>query len=567
MQKKHTARDFDFEKYQPSFWALNAWWMAPAAVFALTVALTVFSFPPFKAMAFAYIFAAPACYWAFTRPRFKTYALVMLGAQAVAWTIILSWLHHVTWGGLLLLGPFIGAWIGVWYLAVWWGLRDFVGRPFLVRVAIMLGLAALWVLIEWTRSWLLSGFPWLPLGATQWRNIAVLQVASFTGQGGISFMLVVFNFAFAAYMHRLFRERQSGLRKRSPEFSVALLVLVFAVAPFLADVWVHKQPENTEPYGRFALVQPDIPQSIKWSQENADLSFDTLARLSVVASQMAPDVIVWPEAAPPYAVHGWSASDRLRAWLDEVATKAKTPIITGAVTSDDAARPDDTFYNAVFVVDPARDGVQSAGYKKRHLVPFGEYVPLRPLLGWLQKVSDVSSGDTQAGASAQPLFVRSGAKLFVAGMLICYEDIFPGLARDNARMGADVHVVVTNNGWFGEGGAAYQHAAHSVLRAVETRRPVIRCGNSGWSGWIDEYGVIRGEMTNRDGSIYFRGTKTFEVTRDSRWTGAQSFYVQHGDWFMIVCAVLVLFGYAMARFYLSRNKTPPTYAETVIEKV
>ncbi|MDR1009711.1 MAG: apolipoprotein N-acyltransferase [Opitutaceae bacterium] len=557
MQKKFTARDFDFEKYEPSFWALNAWWMAPAAVFALTVALTVFSFPPSKAMAFAYVFAAPACYWALTKPRFKTYALVMLAAQAVAWTIILAWLHHVTWGGLLLLGPFTGAWIGVWHLAVWRALRDFVGRPFLVRVAIMLGLAALWVLIEWTRTWLLSGFPWLPLGASQWRNIAVLQIASFTGQGGISFMLIVFNFAFAAYMHRLFRERQSGMRRRSPEFSVALLVLLFAVVPFLADVWVHKRPENVESYGRFGLVQPDIPQSVKWSRENSDLSFDTLASLSIISSQMAADIIIWPEAAPPYAVHGWPDSDKLRAWLDEVATKAKAPILTGIVTEDDA------FYNAACVVDPTRGGVQPGVYKKRHLVPFGEYVPLRPLLGWLEKVSDVSSGDTKAGTSAQPLFVRSGGKLFVAGMLICYEDIFPELARANARMGADVHVVVTNNGWFGEGGAAYQHAAHSVLRAVETRRPVIRCGNSGWSGWIDEYGVIRGEMTNRDGTIYFRGTDTFAVTRDKRWTSQQSFYVEHGDWFMGVCGVLVIFGCAMARFYLPRNTTPPTYAETV----
>ncbi len=110
--------------------------------------------------------------------------------------------------------------------------------------------------------------------------------------------------------------------------------------------------------------------------------------------------------------------------------------------------------------------------------------------------------------------------------------------------GSDVLVVLTNDAWYGEGGAAYQHAAHAVLRAVETRRPVLRCGNGGWSGWIDEFGGIRYALTNEDGSVYFRGTGVADVTRDSRWVGRNSFYVEHGDWFVPVCAVLALFGYA-----------------------
>jgi apolipoprotein N-acyltransferase len=105
--------------------------------------------------------------------------------------------------------------------------------------------------------------------------------------------------------------------------------------------------------------------------------------------------------------------------------------------------------------------------------------------------------------------------------------------------------VVTNNGWFGRGGAAYQHAAHSVLRAVETRRPVLRCGNAGWSGWIDEFGSVRATLTDEQGSIYFRGPKTVNVTRDSRWIGRKSFYVEHGDWFVLVCAALALGGAAL----------------------
>jgi apolipoprotein N-acyltransferase len=109
-------------------------------------------------------------------------------------------------------------------------------------------------------------------------------------------------------------------------------------------------------------------------------------------------------------------------------------------------------------------------------------------------------------------------------------------------MGAEVLAVLTNNAWFGEGGASYQHASHSVLRAVETRRPVIRCGNGGWSGWIDEFGKIRAAMTDTAGSVYFRGTVTYEITRDSRWIERPSFYAMHGDWFVGVCVVFMALG-------------------------
>ena len=142
-----------------------------------------------------------------------------------------------------------------------------------------------------------------------------------------------------------------------------------------------------------------------------------------------------------------------------------------------------------------------------------------------------------------------------AGPLICYEDIFPALARQQARAGADFLVVVTNDAWYGVEGGALQHAAHSVLRAVETRRPLLRCGNDGWSGWIDEYGFgyalenVGGKpmpelmMDNRvSGTTYFRGAGVVSLNRDKEWTGQESFYVRYGDWFIAVSAGLTLLG-------------------------
>src|SRR5690606_22238109 len=112
---------------------------------------------------------------------------------------------------------------------------------------------------------------------------------------------------------------------------------------------------------------------------------------------------------------------------------------------------------------------------------------------------------------SSPLLVPLREQVAVVGPLICYEDIYPNLGRYSTIGGASVLVVLTNNGWFGEGGAAYQHAAHSVLRAVEMRRPVLRCGNGGWSGWIDEFGGVRRVVTNDEGTIYFRGVRTVSI--------------------------------------------------------
>jgi apolipoprotein N-acyltransferase len=131
--------------------------------------------------------------------------------------------------------------------------------------------------------------------------------------------------------------------------------------------------------------------------------------------------------------------------------------------------------------------------------------------------------------------------------LICYEDVFPHLARYSTLAGANVLTVLTNNGWFGEGGAAYQHASHAVLRAVENRRPVIRCGNAGWSGWIDEFGVVRATLTNDGGSIYFRGVRALDVTRDARWVDRNTVYTEYGDWFVLVAASLVAFAYSLLK--------------------
>jgi len=521
----------------PPWWQRHAAWVWAVGVGALTALLTVVSFPPYNAPEFAYAFAAPAILWAYRRPPFRLYAGTLLAAQTVAWTALLWWLHHVTWLGLFLLGPVVGAWVGVWYLAAWWAAPRLVGRPAAVRLLAMLALAGAWVLVEWTRTWLLGGFPWLPLAASQWQRTSLLQIAAFTGAYGVSFVLMAVNLGFAAIAQSLFHDRQTGWRLRRPEFLLALFLLMVCVSVQVQEAF------NSARFSRkladVAFVLPNIPQAVKWDPSRGQDILQTLEKLTLLAAATGPDLIVWPEATTPWAVRG---DERTRAWIESLDARAKAPLLLGSIAIDQPGQPGESWYNAMFVVTPDA-GLQPAFYAKRHLVPFGEYVPLRPILGWLSKTVPIGPDDFSRGRSAAPLLVPLPQGTLAVGPLICFEDGFPGLARDDVRAGADCLFVAINNAWYGQGGAATQHAAHSVLRAVETRRPVLRCNNGGWSGWIDEFGTIRGVLTNDRGSIYYRGVRTLPVKRDARWIGRQSFYVEHGDWFVAVCAALAGLGW------------------------
>ena len=526
---------------KPSFVLRHATPIAAVVVGVLTAVLAVFSFPPFDMPQFAYAMLVPGVYWAYTKPGFKLYAWTMLLAQAVAWTIILGWLHHVTWVGLFLLGPFVGVWIGVWYLAAWWMVPRMVGQPTLLRLLALLGLAGVWVVIEWTRTWVLGGFPWLPLAASQWKMVSMLQIAGYTGAVGVSFVVVAVNLGFSAYAQRLFREGAKGLNKRSQEFFLALFLVLTCFSIELQETY--NRARYAVPLARVAFVQPYIPQDVKWDPAKAPEIFSTIERLTLTAAATNPDLIVWPEAVTPLALRG---DANVKEWTESLVKRARAPLVLGSLGFENIGKPTEQWFNGVFVVTPT-GGLEADYYAKRRLVPFGEYVPLRPLLGWLKKFVPIGDDDPMWGVDSSPLLVRLRDHPVVLGPLICYEDIFPELARLSAAAGSDALVVVTNNAWFGEGGAAVQHAAHSVLRAVETRRPVLRCGNGGWSGWIDEFGVVRSNLTDEAGSIFFRGTKTVDVTRDRRWIGQKSFYVEHGDWFVLVSAAVALLAMALLR--------------------
>jgi apolipoprotein N-acyltransferase len=531
---------YDPYEPRPTFVQRHARALSAGVVLVLTVLLAVLAFPPFKAPEFAYAMLLPGIFWAYRRPPLKLYAATMFAAQAVAWTLLLGWLHNVTWLGLLLLGPLVGAWVGSWYLAAWWTLPRIIGKPNLTRLMAVLGLAAVWVLIEWSRTWLLGGFPWLPLAASQWERTTILQVSAFTGAYGVSFVLVMMNLGFGAYAHRLFCEGATGFNKRSQEFFLALFLLLTCVCVHFQEAFNRRG--YTQPFARVAVVQPYIPQEVKWDPARAPAILEVLTKTTLEAAALRPDLIVWPEAVTPMAVRG---DEGAKSFVESLVKRANAPLLLGSIAIEKPGTPHETWLNGAFFATPA-DGVTPGYYAKRQLVPFGEYVPLRPLLGWIGKFVPIG-GDFARGENSSPLLIPVRGQPNVFGPLICYEDIYPDLARLSALGGANVLTVLTNNGWFGEGGAAYQHAAHSVLRAVENRRPVLRCGNGGWSGWIDEFGAIRKVVTNEQGTIYFRGVQAIDMSRDVRWVDRASFYTEHGDWFVLLCALVVGLGFASLR--------------------
>lgn len=497
------------------------------AVLVLTPLLAWLAFPAQNAPECAFLLAVPALCWAARAPRWRAYAGAQWAAWSVAWLLLLGWLHHVTIAGTVLLAVCLGALTTLWFLAGRWALPRVATAPGYARVMVMLGLAALWVLGEWVRGWLFTGFPWLPLAASQWRRPLLLVLCPYTGAAGVSFLLILVNLGTAAWLTRLTTARYDERRRWfTAEFVVALMALLAGTFGLARDL-LHQRRVSWVTVG---LVQPYIPQTLKWDPAAAAENLRILERETAKVAARQPDLLLWPESAVPYIL---KVQPELQGWFEANARQAGAPILSGVVVMEDANRPTERWFNAAVAIDP-ESGVQPEYYAKRHLVPFGEYVPLRPVLGWLKKFVPIGD-DFQRGESAQPLVLSTRRRPVAAGVLICYEDVFPDLARASVAAGAEVLVNLTNNAWYGEGAAAYQHAAHSALRAAETRRPVVRCGNGGWSGWFDEFGGLRAELTDARGSVYFRGGDSVALTRDVRWIGRQTPYVRNGDWFVAVC--------------------------------
>jgi len=497
---------------------------------ALTALLLFFSFGPVGHPFWAFVALVPALLATTLRPDWRTWRRASFATSWALWIALLVWLRHVYpplgWLGLVLLTAYCALYPFVWLLLARWIFPACAGAALPARLLAIAGLAGAWGLLEWTRGSILSGFGWLPLAASQTGNPVMLSLCAWAGPLGLSIALVLFNLGLARWIVRLvetYREASAltpvgpggWLRRLTPELYLGLAPIALGFVALLAANAAKATTEQTS--FTPAVVQTDFDPNAKWDaarlQEHLALTEQMTAG---VAKDKAADFVLWPEAALPLTLE----SDAYVARLAGLSRAVDTPLVIGAID-----RRGTGYGNAVAVV--TGDGPQKPVYAKRHLVPFGEYVPAADFLPLRKVVPIPSDCVAGTGPALLPLTTRRG-RTFMAGALVCYEDVFPELAREHALAGADVLIVVTNDAWYGREAGAYQHAAHSVLLAAATGLPVIRCGNAGWSGTIDSLGRAFPVLEN--GSVYFRGARLGAPVSLPRGRRPDGFWVRHGDW-------------------------------------
>ncbi|HTP06421.1 MAG TPA: apolipoprotein N-acyltransferase [Nitrospirota bacterium] len=386
---------------------------------------------------------------------------------------------------------------------------------------LVLSAPAVWATLELARTYVFSGFPWSLLGYSQYLALPVIQVSDITGVYGISFLIVLVNAAVAEFLDD---------RKGYPPLVIAAVIMVLVLGYGLMRLHV---PENISGI-TVSVVQGNIEQDKKWDPTFQTEVLAVYTRLTQDALQHHPDVVIWPETATPFYFNGERPRDRsLREDLTSFVKENDFPLLFGSPTCE--IRPGRVVHlrNSAFLLKT--DGTVEAVYHKLHLVPFGEYVPLKNVLFFVEKMVQ-PVGDFEAGKDYTVMTIAphgpgstNEVKLSTA---ICYEIIFPDLIRRFVDRGATIITTITNDAWFGMTAAPYQHFSMAVFRAVENRVPVARAANTGVSGFIDAKGRIL------DTSTIFTEA---QLTRTLALRGAKTFYTRYGDVFSYLCLFSSIF--------------------------
>jgi apolipoprotein N-acyltransferase len=355
------------------------------------------------------------------------------------------------------------------------------------------------------------------MGYTQYLNVKILQAADLFGVWGISFLVVSVNAAAA-----------SLLRSGSPEGrgggKIARLLPAAGAAAMLLGAWAYgerriEQVENGAAL-EVVVIQGNVEQEVKWDPAYRRETFDLYRALTREAVGEGADLVVWPETATPFY---YRLEPRYRREILELAREVQAPIFFGSPAREEGAEGV-SLRNRAYLVSAAGEDV--GWYDKVHLVPFGEFVPWRRILFFVDKIVP-AVGEFSPGPGPVTLTIP-GARV---GALICYEVVFPDLVRRAVNDGAQVLVNITNDAWFGRTAASRQHLSTLAFRAVENRRPVARAANTGISGFVDSRGRIL-----QVSDLFVRGHYRAGLLPSSE----RTLYGRTGDLFPASCAVAVL---------------------------
>jgi len=436
----------------------------------LSALLLIFSFPNFNLSFLAFIGFIPL-FFAIENKSTKKAFLISYIAGFIFYFGVLYWLYHVTFIGLVILCI---------YLAFYFGIFGAVVNRFGILAA-----PIAWTILEYIQAHLFTGFGWALLGYSQYKNLPLIQIADFSGVYGVSFAIMIVNAA-------IYR----ALKKSFSEIIIAGLVLAAVLGYGMAK----EKPAESENTVAISVIQGNIAQELKWDPDARDMIMEKYSALTRLASFDNPDLIVWPETSFP----GFFEKDEnITARILSLAKDIRIPILAGVNTEDD-----DKYFNSAALISSQGEFLRK--YDKIHLVPFGEYVPFSDKFPALHDMVLGEIGEFTPGKEYK-VFVVTGRDLSLQvkfGVLICFEDIFPEIAKRFVKNGAKFIVVITNDAWYGKSGAAYQHAACSVFRAIENRIPVVRCANTGYSCFIDSRGRIYDSVKEKNTHLFITGYKT-----------------------------------------------------------
>ena len=400
-------------------------------------------------------------------------------------------------------------------------------------------IAAFWVVLEYLRGFLISGFPWALLGYSQWKNLWFIQGADLLGAHFISFLVIWVNVVLYQLL-KPFLASPSLLRSAFPKRYLVCLsaVLVLVLGYGIYQVRTREafyRTDSPKAMLRVAVLQGNIPQDQKWNTRIKNIIFEKYKRLTQMSAMEQSDLVVWPETSFP----GYLEDEPvMAAQLRNLVRQSRTNVLVGAPSIGDLEK-DLRFYNSAILYGP--NGEEMKRYHKQHLVPFGEYVPFEGALGFLRHwvpIGHFSAGTEPAIFSMLSQFapIRVAVKFSV---LICYEDIFPELVRERCKAGADFLVNISNDAWFGKSSAPYQHAQASVFRAVENRVPVLRATNTGLSCFITAEGRIISSVKENGEEIMVSGMKAEDIILRK----GRPLYTQLGDLFFWMILGLLWMAY------------------------
>lgn len=445
---------------------------------------------------------------------------------------------------LLLLVAYLGLYpAGFSALLIW--IRSKMDLPGVLLIPVI------WTVLEWVRAHLLTGFPWVLLGYSQYRNLPMIQIADLTGVYGVSALIALVNAAIA-----------DGLRIVDPSRRQRAFISLLVAALSLGLTWsygqwrlsglAHAPPEAETRSLRVGLVQGNIPQDVKWDTRFRQETLRRYAQLTHTIAQEGLDLVVWPEAAMPFIFEDDLFFNQQ---VISLVQREQTPLLFGSPARSSTPAGEGihrklSLSNSAYLLDAS--GHVASRYDKIHLVPFGEYVPLSPILFFVDKMVE-GIGDFAAGKAYTlfplPLTTHNSQLTTQFGVVICFEVIFPELVRRFVQEGADMMITITNDAWFGRSSAPYQHFSMVVFRSVENRVPFVRAANTGISGFIEVSGRIQ-----KTSDLFTEAALTDTV----RISGRRTLYTRLGDLFADVCGIITLV-FVLARIRISKQ---PATGET-----